>query len=98
MPVLPLISPSSPKQLGMVSPELTKQLGMVSPELTKQLGMVSPELTSPLRHERLHPLRGAAIGVAGQQFGGEPGPRVLVLGRQDLGPVHAGGLDSRART
>src|SRR5208337_3475588 len=42
-----LISPSSPKQLGMVSPELIKQLGMVSPELIKQLGMVSPELMSP---------------------------------------------------
>ncbi len=34
--VLSLISPSSPKQLGMVSPEL------LSPELP--LGMVSPEL------------------------------------------------------
>ena len=36
MPVLSLISPSSPKQLGMVSPEL--------PSSPKQLGMVSPEL------------------------------------------------------
>ena len=33
MPALSLISPSSPKQLGMASQELRKQLGMVSQEL-----------------------------------------------------------------
>jgi Domain of unknown function (DUF4158) len=48
--------------------------------------------TSPLLHERLHPCRGAAVGGAGQQLGGQPRPPVLGLGCQNLGPVHAGGL------
>ncbi len=48
---------------------------------------------SPLLDERPGPLCGAAVGVAGQQIGGKPGPFVLNLGRQDLGPVHAGGLE-----
>src|SRR5271157_524394 len=48
---------------------------------------------SPLLHERLDPCRGAAVGGAGQQLGGEPLPLVLSLGRQDVGPVHAGGLE-----
>ncbi len=49
--------------------------------------------SSPLLHECLDLCRGAAVGVAGQQFGGEPGAPVLGRGRQDLGPVHAGGLE-----
>ncbi len=49
--------------------------------------------TSPALHERLDPLRGAAVGVAGQQLGGEPLPLVFGLNRQDVGPVHAGGLE-----
>ena len=53
---------------------------------------------SPLLYERLDPRRGAIVVRARQQPGGEPGPRVLDVGRQDLGPVHAGRLDSLART
>src|SRR5271166_3937449 len=48
---------------------------------------------SPLLHERLDSRRGAAVGVAGQQLGGEPSAPVLGLGRQYVGPVHAGGLE-----
>src|SRR5208283_5655052 len=49
--------------------------------------------SSPLLHECLDPRRGAAVIGVGQQLGGEPGPRVLGLGGENLGPVRASGLE-----
>jgi hypothetical protein len=44
---------------------------------------------SRLLHERLYPRCGAAVGIARQKFGDQPGPRALDFRRQNLGSVHA---------
>ena len=47
---------------------------------------------APVINERLDPLRSARVGGALQKLGYEPGPRVLRLTREDLGPIHLGAL------
>jgi serine/threonine protein kinase len=52
-----------------------------------------PEELARQELEHPDPRHGAAVGGAGQQLSGPPDPPVLRLGRQDLSPIHAGGLE-----
>ena len=46
-----------------------------------------------LLDEGLHFLGGAREGGAGQDLGGQTGPRVFGFDREDVSPVHAGGFE-----
>src|SRR5947209_4709636 len=81
-------------RLTQDTPEGASRAGLVAhypatAELTPVVEERRPA-PSPLLYERLHSRRRAVVGIAGQHLGGESGPRVLILGREDLGPVHAG--------
>ena len=48
---------------------------------------------APLLDEGFDARCGAVVSGAGQNLRSKPGARVLVLGSEHLGPVHAGGLE-----